>query len=357
MREIIKNLKPYQPGRGVEEVAEECGLDPKKIIKLASNENPLGPSPKALTAMKKSAGSAHIYPDNYERLREKIAKNVGAKKENIVLGSGSDELIEIIAEIFLEPGKSVLASNPTFSEYELISTKFGAVVLKENLNPDFTFNCEKFLERVPDAEIIFLCTPNNPTGTEIPAEEIEKILKSTEKPVIVDEAYYEFSGKTSAGLLNKHPNLIVLRTFSKAYGLASLRIGYAIAAEEWALVMQKARLPFNVSGMARDAAEAALEDTKFLKKVLETVERGKETLKKGLGQMGFSVYPSGGNFLWVETTSAGTGSEQLYLGLIKNGIIIRNFGRIDGFTGEYVRITAGTETQNKTLLKKIRELL
>ncbi len=356
MRDAIKKLNQYQPGRGVEDAARECGLDLKKIIKLASNENPLGPSPKALTAMRKSAGSAHIYPDNYERLREKIAKKVGAKKENIVLGSGSDELIEIIAEVFLEPGKSVLASNPTFSEYELISTKFGAKVIKEDLEQDFTFKCEKFLKRVPEAELVFLCTPNNPTGTEIPIDEIEKILKSTEKPVIVDEAYYEFSGKTSAGLLNKHPNLIVLRTFSKAYGLASLRVGYAIAAEELASLMQKARLPFNVSGMARDAAEAAIEDMKFLKKVLEIVEQGKKTLKKGLEQTGFKVYPSGGNFLWVETTSAGTGSEQLYLGLIKKGIIIRNFGKISGFPGEYVRITAGTQRQNNALLKKIKEL-
>jgi len=357
VREIIKKLKQYQPGKGIEEVARECGLDPKKIIKLASNENPLGPSPKAMRTIIKNAGGAHIYPDNYESLQEKIAEVTGTKKGNVVLGSGSDELIQIICETFLEPGKKVLAFSPTFSEYELISTKMGAETIKENLEQNFSFNCKRFLERVPEAELVFLCTPNNPTGTEISTGDIEQVLQSTEKPVIVDEAYYEFSGKTAVGLLKKYPNLIVLRTFSKAYGLASLRIGYALANEELAGYMQKARLPFNVSGIARDAAEAALGDSKFLERTLRTVKEGKKTLKEKLEKAGFKVYPSGGNFLWMETTCAGIPSEKLYTELMKRGIIIRNFGKIDGFPGEYARITVGTGPQNSALMKKIGELI
>jgi len=357
VRETIKTLKPYQPGKGVEEAAREYGLDPGKIIKLASNENPLGPSPKAMRTIIKKAGNAHIYPDNYDSLREKIAERAGTKKGNVVLGSGSDELIQIICETFLEPGRKVLTFSPTFPEYELISAKMGAGTIKESLGPDFSFNCERFVERAPDAELIFLCTPNNPTGTEISAGDIEKVLQSTEKPVIADEAYWEFSGKTAVGLLKEYPNLIILRTFSKAYGLASLRIGYALANEDWIGYMQKTRLPFNVSGLSRDAAEAALEDGKFLEKTIKTVNDGKITLKEKLEKAGFRVYPSGGNFLWVETARAGISSEKLYAELMKRGIIIRNFGRIDGFPGEYVRITISTGAQNRTLMKKIGEIL
>ncbi|MEM2933525.1 MAG: histidinol-phosphate transaminase, partial [Methanocellales archaeon] len=268
MRAAVKHIKEYIPGLSVEETARKYGFKPEDIIKLASNENPLGPSPKAVEAIKKYASKAHLYPEPDARsLREALASKYGVKLENVVVGNGGDGILDTLAKVFIDRELETIIPIPTFSYYEVftILNNGKPVFIKRDSN--FNIAVDKLLSKVSNrTSMIFLCSPNNPTGTVVSKREVERILKNTSAIVVVDEAYADFGDTSVIDIVRKYNNLVVLRTFSKMYGLAGLRIGYALMAEEISKAYLKASISFSVSNIAIKAAIAALEDEEHLKR-------------------------------------------------------------------------------------------
>src|SRR2546423_14531002 len=276
----LRDLAVYEPGKPIEETARELGADPSEIIKLASNENALGPSLKAATAMRAAIKSVHLYPDGSGvYLREAIAAQLGLGRENIVLGNGSNEVIEFVGHAFLDRGDSVITSEYAFIAYKLIAQLFGAQTIETpaiNFQPDL----EATLKAItPTTKIIFIANPSNPTGSLIGQEKIDNFLARMPDDVItvLDEAYFEFLDHPPDTLrhIRDGRNVVVLRTFSKIHGLASLRVGYGIARPELIEVLQKTRQPFNVNGIAQAGALAALGDNEHLRKSKDAVDAGR----------------------------------------------------------------------------------
>lgn len=334
----INGLPSYVPGK-----------TKKGYIKLASNENNYGPCPSAVRAIKDNAPSVYIYPYKDDDLRGQIAGYCGVKTEEVVLGNGSDELIDLILKVFKGP---CLGFNPSFSEYELCTRALGGDYFKVNLNPDFSFPAERFVAESEKAGILFLASPNNPTGTVIPEEDIKRVLDEG-KITVVDEAYFEFYGKTVVPLIREYPNLIVLRTLSKAFGLAGLRVGYAVAQNPIIELLYKVKPPFNVNSLAHLAGVEALCDDKYRKMMVDKIKRDREELAKAFSTR-WRVTPSQANFILVDSspTKAGDFCKRLF----EYGFIAREFGRFEGFEGEYTRVSVGTWEENQKLLSVIRKL-
>ncbi len=335
VKEHIYDVDPYIPGEMVE-----------GYIKLASNENNYGPSPKVVEALREYADRVNIYPYMNREVREAIAEYCNLSRENITAGNGSDELIELVLKVFRGP---VLYFNPTFGEYRICSQILGEKCSYINLEQDFSFPLNRYLKKAEKANILFLCSPNNPTGTVIPLKDIEKILELG-KPAVVDEAYFEFYGETSASLLEEHGNLIILRTFSKAFALGGLRIGYAISSPEVAGLLYKVKQPFSVNSFAEVAALAALEDVAFMKKNVEKIKEDREMLYRKLSDR-FRVYESDANFILVD--SSPMTSQELFNRLYEKKIIVRRLGSFPGFRGEYTRISVGSSEENRKLIQAL----
>jgi len=331
----ISDVSPYIPGKMSE-----------GFIKLASNENDYGPSEKVIAAIKDKAGDIFRYPYKDELVKEKISKYCGnlIDTENIILGNGSDELIELIIKTFQSP---YMGFYPSFVEYNRVSKIFNEIYYEIPLNDDFTFNCEKFIndEKFEKARVVFLCSPNNPTGGIIERKDIEKILKFN-KVVVVDEAYYEFSNLTCIDLTDEYENLIVLRTMAKAFGIAGLRMGYGISNKEIIKFLHKVKPPFNVNILAHEAALAALNDISFMKKNVERIINSRKILSDILSRK-FKVFESHTNFLFIDVSPYT--AQEFFEDLYEKKIIVRPFGKLDGFKGEYIRITVGTEKENEIL--------
>ncbi|OQX21329.1 MAG: histidinol-phosphate transaminase [Candidatus Altiarchaeales archaeon A3] len=340
----ISDISPYIPGKMSE-----------NFIKLASNENNYGPSKKVIDAIKNKSGDVFRYPYKDELVREKISdycnsstgKNLTCK-ENIILGNGSDELIELLIKTFQSP---YIGFYPSFVEYNRVSKIFNEIYYEIPLNDDFTFDCRKFTnnEKFERAKVVFLCSPNNPTGGIIERRDIEKILKFN-KIVVVDEAYYEFSNLTSLDLTGEYENLIVIRTMAKAFGIAGLRIGYGIANKEIIKFLHKVKPPFNVNCLAQETALAALDDVDFMKRNVERIVKDREILGKILSKK-FKVFDSRTNFLFADVFPYT--AQEFFDKLYEKKIIARTFGKLEGFKGEYVRISVGTEEENKILIEVI----
>ena len=338
VKEWVYRIEPYIPGEMK-----------KDYIKLASNENNYGPSPKVAETIKKYIKSINVYPYKDMEVKEAIAEYCNVKKENIIVGSGSDELIDIILKVFKSP---VIFFNPTFIEYKICSQILGEKYFYVNLNDDFSFPKESFINNASNANIIFLCSPNNPTGSIISLDDIEDILELG-KITIVDEAYFEFYGRTSCSLLDDYKNLIILRTFSKAFALGGLRIGYGIADSEIIDLLMKVKQPFNVSSIAQVAAIAALSDIKFMKRNVNSIIKDRDILYKKLSEK-FRAFKSYANFILID--SSPMKSEDFFSRLYENRIIVRRIGKISGFDGDYIRITVGTSNENRKLLNVIDNL-
>jgi len=299
----VLKIKPYEPGKPIEEVKRELGL--KNVIKLASNENPLGSSSKALAAIKRNLGTLNRYPDgNCFYLKDKLARKLNLKPRNLIFGNGSDELIDVIVKTFVGPNEEVLTSKVSFVEYEIVSQsnnrKFRDIPLK-----DFKYDLKAIKKAIrKNTKAIFIANPNNPTGTYVNKRELEEFLRGLPKNLIVvlDEAYNEFVDvrdfPESLDYINK--NVIILRTFSKTYGLAGLRIGYAIAKPEFIECMNRVRQPFNVNLLAQAAALEAVDDTAFLKRSRRTILEGKRYLYNELDKLGFECVSSVANFILVD---------------------------------------------------------
>lgn len=355
IRKDIESIDTYKPGKPVEEVRRELGL--KDIIKLASNENPLGSSPKALSAIRKTLCNLNRYPEgSCPVLRKQLAKSLGVKENNLLFGNGSDELIDIILKAVKEEGAEIVTSDVTFVEYRIAGLINNFKVISVPLR-DFTFDLEAMAKQVtPQTKVVFIANPNNPTGTYVTANQVKAFLNriSEQTLVVFDEAYLEFVQEAdfpkTMGLLGKK-NIAILRTFSKIYGLAGLRIGYMIASEALVEACQKVRQPFNVNSLAQAAAIAALKDKAFVKRSQELVAKEKKYLCDSLVNLKIWHKKSAANFVFIRTQRD---ARELFSELLKKGVIIREMSSYG--LNNYSRITVGTRSENNRLIKALKEL-
>lgn len=343
--EIRKKINPW-----VEDLIPYISGETREgFIKLASNENNYGPSPGVVKAIEEFAPRMSIYPHQDEQLRRKIAGYLKVEPDNVIAGNGSDELIDLILKTFKGDAASFY---PSFSEYKICSLTLGKEFTEVTLNEDFSLDTEKFLKETEEADILFLCSPNNPTGTVLGEEDLESILDK-DKITVVDEAYAEFSGSSVVSWTQEYNNLIVLRTFAKAFGIAGLRVGYAVANPGITKYIQRVKPPFNVNLMAQVAALAALEDVEYMRNCVSKIVSERERVCTELAKR-FRVYESRANFILADVSPLP--SDEFFEGLIEKKIIVRNFGNFRGFEGEYVRISIGTEEENDRLLEAIASI-
>lgn len=351
----LRELVSYEPGKPIEDVARELGLRPDQIIKLASNENPLGPSPKALAAMREMLERAHFYPDGGGYyLREAIAQKMGLTRANVILGCGSNEIIEFIGKAFLEPGDDIVASRHAFVVYKLMATLFGARTI-EVPDPGYAHDLDAMLAAItPKTKEVFIANPNNPTGTLCSQAQIDAFMAKVPEHIVVvfDEAYYEFLPEPPDTLkyVREGRNVVVLRTFSKIQGLANLRIGYGLAKPELIDVLQKTRQPFNANGIAQAGALAGLLDDEHQQKTRELTWKGRDYLQREFAAMGLEFIPSHANFVLVRV---GDG-KRVFTELMKQGIIIRDMNAYG--LPEWVRVSIGTMEQNERFLAELKKL-
>lgn len=354
----LRALAPYQPGKPIAELAREMGLPARDILKLASNENPLGISPLARAAIERGLVELNLYPDgNGHGLKLALTRRLGVGMDQIVLGNGSNDVLELAARLFLHPHASAIYAQHAFAVYAIATQACGAVgieVAARAYGHDLTAMAAAIRD---DTRIVFIANPNNPTGTLLTAAELHAFLcrVPADVAVVVDEAYYEYLDPElrtpTVAWLAEFPNLIITRTFSKAYGLAGLRVGYAVARPEVAELMNRLRQPFNVNSLALVAAEAALDDEDFLAASKRLNDAGLAQLSDGFRRLGLDYIPSWGNFICVRVGEA----SRVYRRLLERGIIVRpvaNYG-----LAEHLRISVGTEAQNARLLAALEEAL
>lgn len=357
IRAEVLDLGVYKAGKPIDEVKRELGLE--EVIKLASNENPLGCSPKVKEALNDIINETHMYPDasNFE-LKEAISKKLGVSPEQVFCGTGSDSLIRVICNTFINPGDESIMAEITFPRYEasvkLMGGKVISIPMKDN-GLDIEAMVDAITERT---KIIWFCNPNNPTGTIFTKQELDKVLGKIPPNVVIimDEAYIEYvtdkNFPNSLELLPKYPNMVVLRTFSKAYGLASLRCGYGIVHKELGEYFNRIIGPFDVNLFAQKAAIAALEDEAFLNLVFETNLKGREYLYDELDKMKLPYAKTNANFIMMNTL---VDDKIVFDRLLKAGIIVRP-GHLLGMPG-WMRVTIGTEVQNHKFIKALKEIL
>jgi len=355
-KEHIYKIEPYQPGKPVEEVKQELGLT--DVIKLASNENPLGPSPRALEAMRKSLENVNYYPDgNCAILREKLSQKLGFPPSSFIFGNGVDEIIHFIGLAFLDEGDEAIMVEPSFVRYEAAILLNRAICRKVTLK-DFQYDVDSLIDAINEkTKVIFIANPNNPTGTFLSKEQLEMLIKRAEgKLLVLDEAYCEFvddpSFPDSLSFLHEGKDAIVLRTFSKIYGLAGLRIGYGVAKEETVQAIDHTREPFNVNYLAQVSAAAALDDEEHLKKTQRTIWEGKRYLYEQFEEMGLFYLPTQANFVFVDVKRD---SREVFQALLREGVIVRT-GDIFGCP-TFLRVSIGTMEQNERFIRALKKVL
>ena len=354
--EYIRSLIPYEPGKPIEEVEREYGIS--NSVKLASNENPLGPSPKAVAAMRAKLDQLNLYPDgDCYYLKQGLSRKLGVAPETLIFGNGSNEIIELAARTFLRPGEEAVMAEQAFVVYQLIVQSVGAQSRAVPLR-NFTHDLPALAEAVsPRTRMIFLANPNNPTGTIFRRAEWERFLDNVPPGVllIVDEAYFEYVQDADyPDSLRYHTNeraILTLRTFSKLYGLAGLRIGYGIGSKELIGLMQRVRQPFNVNAPAQWGALAALDDGEHVRRSLDVNRQGLEFLRKEFTRLGLEFVPSQANFILVRV---GRGQE-VFQQLLKQGVIVRPTACYR--FPEYVRVTVGTMEENKKFIQTLEKVI
>ncbi|SFR41552.1 histidinol-phosphate aminotransferase [Marinobacter daqiaonensis] len=358
--EGVQSLTPYQPGKPVEELAREYGFRPDDIIKLASNENPLGPSPRALAAAREALENLCLYPDgNAFALKEALSRHLGLAPAQLTLGNGSNDVLEVIARCFAAPGSEVIYSQHAFAVYPLVTLAIGArgvEVPAKNWGHDLEAMADAVTERT---RLLFVANPNNPTGTVAGEKAIRSLMDRVPERVVVvlDEAYCEYLAGTDddvngIGLLRDYPNLIVTRTFSKAWGLAALRVGYAVSSAAIANILNRVRQPFNVNTVAQVAATAVLSDLEYLERSREVNRQGLRQLEAGLTDLGLEWIPSAGNFVAVDV---GRDGNEVFQGLLKEGVIVRPIGGYG--MPSHLRVSVGLPEQNERFLKALKRVL
>lgn len=362
MRSLVRAFKPYTAGLSIDEIRDKYGL--ARVIKMASNENPLGTSPLVRRVLESHAGLAFRYPQaGNPRLVKALAAYHGVSPSRIVVGNGSDEVIDLLFRVCAEPGiNNAVAFRPCFGIYTTQAALCGVELRQADVNPDFSFPWDRLLELVDDkTSLVFVTTPDNPSGYTASAAELERLARALPEGclLVVDEAYMDFTDDESAHSLlprlDEFPNLIVSRTFSKSFGMAGLRLGYAIMPEELADHMWRVRLPFSVNLMAEEAGIAALEDTAFHDETLRVVREGRGYLAGELERLGCRVYPSQSNFLMFEVPAGAPDAAGLFEGLLRRGFILRPLTSYG--LPRHLRVSVGTAEENTLLINAMRELL
>ncbi len=357
VRPDVLKISPYEPGRPLEEVRREFGLD--DVVKMASNENPLGPSRLAINAMRQAINSVHLYPDGGAgRLRKKLAGFLGVEEQSIVFGNGSDEIITMAINAFLNEGEEIILGEPAFAIYRIASEISGRLHRVVPLK-DYAYDLPAMLEAIDEkTKLIFIANPNNPTGTYLTRADIADFMTEIPKNVIVvfDEAYYEYVERgnfpETIDYIRKGRAVICLRTFSKAYGLAGIRAGYSIAPPELTDAMNRVRGPFNVNALAQAAASAALDDEEHVKRSRELTFQGKAYLYGELSKMGMFYVPSETNFVLIDVKK---NAGQIFHALMEKGIIVREMSgyRLPSF----IRVTIGLPQHNERFIQALSEVL
>lgn len=353
----IFKIHPYVAGKSIEEVAAQYRLKPETVLKLASNENVLGPSPKAIQAVQKVLHKLHLYPDGSGKaLKEKIARELKVKPAQIILGNGSNEILEFVCRAFLSRGDEVVISEHTFSMYAAFATISGARIVTAPLKNQ-TVDLAAMREQVrAKTKIIFICNPNNPTGTVVSHSELKNFVQAIPASVVIviDEAYGDFrpgQGMKQSEEFLRRPNVVLLRTFSKIFGLASLRIGYGVAHLKLADILNRVRQPFNVNGLAQVAALAGFADKAHQSQSKKMVATGRSYLTQELRQMGLLPLPSEANFICVRVGDGKKVAEKME----RAGVVIRPLGSFG--LKEFVRITVGTQKQNQRVIETLKKAL
>jgi len=351
----LADLPVYHPGRPLEEVARKLDLPIGELIKLASNENPLGPSPKAIKAMQEAASQIHLYPDgNAFYIRNRLANKLEVETDNLIFGNGSNEIIEFVAHALLGPDTNIVVSQYCFAIYPIVAHLAGAGCIVVPAK-DHGHNLPAMLEAItPDTRIVFVANPNNPTGTLASKNEVMNLIENLPDQVllVMDEAYFEFLDDpvNMLPLINTKPNLLVMRTFSKIYGLAGLRVGYGIGHQDFIAALEKVRQPFNLNAMAQVAALAALDDDEHLQQTREINKAGLKFFESAFESLGIKYIRSHANFILAKV---GNG-QQTFLDLQNQGIIIRPMAGYQ--LPEWIRISIGTTEQNDRCLNALTEL-
>jgi histidinol-phosphate aminotransferase len=359
--EYIRAISPYQPGKPISELAREMNMEESSIIKLASNENPLGTSPLALKAMTEALNQVALYPDGSGfDLKEALSERYGVSSTQIVLGNGSNDVLELAARVFLKPGAAAVYSQHAFAVYPLVTQAVGASGISVRALK-YGHDLDAMLHAVtPETRIVFIANPNNPTGTLLPATEVLRFLQrvSSDVLVVLDEAYNEYLPASvkgdSVSWLQRFPNLLITRTFSKAYGMAGIRVGFGLAHEDVSGLMNRVRQPFNVNSIGLAGAVAALNDVEFVKRSYALNQAGMLQITTGLRQLGIEYIPSYGNFLSFrlpEKNSARIVNESL----LKQGVIVRPIGIYE--MPQHLRVTVGLESENEKFLSSLETAL
>ncbi len=352
----LRDLSLYEPGKPIEETARDSGLPVDQIVKLASNENPLGPSPDALVAMQEALKGANFYPDGGGfYLRAALSEKLDFAPESIILGNGSNEIIEFIGHAFLRPGVELVTSENAFIAYRLVASLFGARAI-EVADCEHRFDLDAVGKAItPQTRVVFIANPNNPTGTLVRQDALDRFMARVPEDVVVvfDEAYFEYlhDPPDTLRFVREGRNVIVLRTFSKIHGLASVRLGYGIARPELIRVVQKTRAPFNTSGIAQAGARAALADEAHQAESKRVTDEGRKYLEEEFAALGLSFVPSVANFVLVKV---GDG-KAVFKALLLQGVIVR---ALSGYKfPEWVRISVGTMEQNRKCIAALREVM
>jgi histidinol-phosphate aminotransferase len=355
---VLRELPVYQPGRPIEEVARELGLTPDSVIKLASNENPLGPSRLAVRAMRQALAQANLYPDgNAFYLKQKLAAKLGLAPANLILGNGSNEIIELVGHALLSPGADVVVSQYCFAVYPIVTALFGARLVTVPAK-QYGHDLEAMLAAItPQTRVVFVANPNNPTGTVVRREDLARFIDAVPRNVllVLDEAYIEFLNGPLDLLpeirSGNRPNLILLRTFSKIYGLAGLRVGYGIGHPDLIAALEKIRQPFNLNAIAQAGALASLDDTAHVEKTQKTTARGLRLYARTFRKLGLEFIPSSANFILVRVG----GGQRVFNEMQKLGVIVRPMGSYQ--LPEWIRISVGTPKENARCIEALKKNL
>ena len=353
----IDGLSPYEPGKPIEDLERELGI--KNAVKLASNENPVGPSPKIIDSIEKIVKETHRYPDgNATRLKAKISRKFNILENQVTVGNGSNDIIEFVARSFLGPNDSAVYSEHAFAVYPLVVRAVGAMGIEVPAK-NFSHDLEAMLDSIEEnTKLIFIANPNNPTGSFIEQSELLNFLEKVPEEIIVllDQAYFDYSSFETSDLefdvLERFPNLVISRSFSKAYGLAGFRVGYSVSSIEIADYLNRVRQPFNANSLALYAAEIALDDDQFIKKCLELNLEQKQILFNGLQASGFECLPSRANFISFD---CGEDSNDAFNKLLLEGVIVRSL-RVYKMPN-FLRVSVGLPEENLTFLEKIKSTL
>jgi histidinol-phosphate aminotransferase len=353
----VRDLQPYQPGKPVEELQRELGVS--DIVKLASNENPLGPSDKVTESLQTVLAELSRYPDGSAYLlKNALAEHLGVAQNRITIGNGSNDLLELVARVFLQPGDEAIVSRHAFVVYPLVIKAVGAELITvpaKNWAHDLAVMAAAVTDKT---RMMFIANPNNPTGTWTSETELIELLQQLPDSVLVilDEAYFEYVQEPAypngLALAERYPNLVITRTFSKVYGLASLRVGYSVSHPDIADLMNRIRQPFNVNAMSLAAAEAALRDQEHVRRCVELNTRGMQQLVDGFDQMGVDYIPSVGNFI---TLDVGGDATLIYQALLQEGVIVRPIGVYE--MPDHLRVTVGLEEENKRFLDSLQKVM